>query len=64
MASNDTRAARFCNLRFLLARELAARSAPAESPRHVAAAYCGDAWLALGDALLTGTLDPCADTVT
>jgi hypothetical protein len=36
------------------------RSAPAESPSH-GAGVLPDAWLALGSALLNGTLDPCAD---
>jgi hypothetical protein len=63
-AGHDTRAARFSNLRFLLARELAAWSSLAESPCRAASAYCGDAWLALDDALLTGALVSCADAAT
>jgi hypothetical protein len=34
------------------------------SPRRTALAHCGSAWLALDDALLTGTLDPCAEVGT
>jgi hypothetical protein len=30
----------------------------------MASVYCEDAWLTLGDALLNGALDPCADAVT